>query len=51
MKPTEWNHNLKLVTHNETRLTLLVKTVLEGSKQVTKEELQRWYEDEIVIQS
>ena len=48
---TEWTHDLKLVTHNETQLTLVVETVLEGSKQVTNEELQRWYEDETVIQS
>jgi hypothetical protein len=29
----------------------VVKTVLEGSKQATNEELQRWYKDETVIQS
>ena len=29
----------------------MVKIVLEGSKQVTNEELGRWYEDETVIQS
>ena len=28
----------------------MVKTVLEGSEQVTKEELQTWYEDEKVMQ-
>ena len=36
---------------DETWLTIVVKTVLEGSKHVTNEELLRWYEDETVIQS
>jgi hypothetical protein len=38
------------VRQYRTWLTLVVKTVLEGSKQVPKEELQTWYEDEKVMQ-
>ena len=39
-----------MVRQHRTQLTLVVKTILEGSKQVTKEELQTWYEDEKVMQ-
>jgi len=47
----QWTHNLNLVMQGKTWLTLVVKPVLEGSKQVTNEELKRWYEDETVIQN
>ena len=39
-----------MVIQYKTRLTLAVNVLLEGSKQVTKEELQMWYEDENVMQ-
>jgi hypothetical protein len=39
-----------MVRQYRTRLTLVVKTVLQGSAQFTKEELQTWYEDEKVMQ-
>jgi hypothetical protein len=47
---TEWIRNLMRVRQYRTWLTLVVKTVLEGSEQVTKEELQTWYDDEKVMQ-
>jgi hypothetical protein len=39
-----------MVIQYKTRLTLAVNVLLEGSKQVTKEELQLWYKDENVMQ-
>ena len=47
---TEWTRNWMMVRRHGIQLTLVVKTVLEGSKQVTKEELQTWYEDAKVMQ-
>src|SRR5947207_14718488 len=47
---TQWTRNLMMVRQCRTQLTLMIKTILEGSEQITKEELQTWSGDEIVIQ-